>query len=72
MGKLTFQIEAGVLIRRYTRRMLKVTAANCGVDLIIEEDKGFFDSLFLCKATGDRGSLVKFEAYVTVYMREIG
>jgi hypothetical protein len=54
------EIEAGMLFRRQVRREIKAYGLASGLNIEIEEDKGFFNSIFFIKATGNESEVKLF------------
>jgi hypothetical protein len=50
--RLDFEVTAGALIRGEVIRNIKSTARIRGLKISVDEDKGFFDSVYFVTATG--------------------
>lgn len=68
-GKFTF--EAGVLIRRTIMREIRKGAVIHNVDLVVDEDKGWFDSHFVVKFEGDDESVRRFSHEAEEYFHRL-
>ena len=62
MASLTFELTAGVLLRRRVIRQLRRIADGEGVEFSYDEDKGWLDSLFVCKAEGADEAVLSFQS----------
>lgn len=50
-------------VRRALRSLLHRLAGSCGVGVAIEEDRGWFSSIFDVRVTGSRDAVGRFVQY---------
>ena len=58
------EVTCGGATRRHFRRELQSACWKLGVDLKLKEDKGWLDSQFLIKLTGDEPDVDRITAWV--------
>jgi len=61
MGRLKFSATAGALIRKQFRRELEKVCFENDLELDIRENKGFFESDYFIKITGEDHILLALE-----------
>lgn len=70
-GTLKMTLEVGALIRGDLRRLLKNMAFTTGVELNLEEDKGFLDSNFRILVKGEEPKLLLFKNKLEKMMEDV-
>ena len=63
-----FTLEAGALVRSTLISKIKDIAFTDGIDAVVEEDKGFFESKFRIKLSGETDTLVQTIEKVKAYL----
>lgn len=71
MAELTFSAVAGALVRGKLRRDIKQYAWTHDYELVIDEDKGWFESLFRIELTIPDGDIEKVTAELTGWAEKI-
>ncbi len=57
-------VIAGCLVRGRLKRALVIAAAEIGIRLDIEEEKGIFESALVLNIVGDEEDLERFQSYL--------
>jgi len=62
MIRFKFPLTAGVFVRRGIRRNLRALAFDCDLEMNLQEEKGFIDSLFLVTVWGSEHDVSRFRS----------
>jgi hypothetical protein len=58
---LRFQMSAGIILRRQVRSLLYYTSTYHSVQITVDEDKGWLDSMFYVTVSGEESDLKRFQ-----------
>ncbi len=71
MGRLRFPVEAGAAIRGTVKRSIMSGAWSHGLEVEVEEDKGFLESVYRFTVTGPDDRVLAFKARLETWMRNL-
>ena len=64
-------VVAGRMVRETVRQSIKALAFNCDVELELDEDKGFLESLFMVEANGKQHDVIRFSESLNEFVNSI-
>lgn len=71
MATAKFSLEAGLVVRGAIKRGLKRAAFKYDVGLDIDEQRGWFESVLLCRASGDIDNIKRFMLSIDKWISDI-
>jgi hypothetical protein len=67
-----FCVEAGLLVRGKVRTTLRMLSFQHGIELKLEEDKGWLESLFMVRLEGRYKDIMAVRSAVSSMVRSMG
>lgn len=71
MGTMTFTLEAGALVRGTVIRSLRSFCWNNQLDIDVQEDKGFFESLYRVRIMGTEVNIRRCMNPIENYLNDV-